>query len=153
MCYVNEDAITLTTPKLIENREIGRYFCKFEDTHYVPNEMLARLYPQDTAITAKTTTSENLDDRNVLIDSKARLTRRRKLSSDEFFLSRCIWRCTRQHRGWMKCRTSMINKAERNNLALYDRNLSRLYSSVANVVEVYADGDARQNSFMYAAVI
>ncbi|EFN60840.1 hypothetical protein EAG_12556, partial [Camponotus floridanus] len=41
------DAITKTTPKWIDNNEIGRYFCKFEGTHYVPNEMLARYYPHD----------------------------------------------------------------------------------------------------------
>ncbi|XP_072758260.1 uncharacterized protein [Anoplolepis gracilipes] len=52
MYYVQEDAISLTTPKWIENSEIGRYFCKFEGTHYVPNEMLAKLFPYDSAITA-----------------------------------------------------------------------------------------------------
>ncbi|KAL6420617.1 hypothetical protein ACFW04_014646 [Cataglyphis niger] len=52
MCYVEEDCITLTAPRWIDNSEIGRYFYKFEDTHYVPNKMLARLYPQDVAITA-----------------------------------------------------------------------------------------------------
>ncbi|XP_050448188.1 uncharacterized protein LOC126849884 [Cataglyphis hispanica] len=52
MCYVEEDTITLTAPRWIDNSEIGRYFCKFEGTHYVPNKMLARLYPQDAAITA-----------------------------------------------------------------------------------------------------
>ncbi|XP_029668377.1 uncharacterized protein LOC115238564 [Formica exsecta] len=53
MYYVEEDAITLTTPRWIDNSEIGRYFYKFEGTHYVPNKMLAKLYPQDTAITAQ----------------------------------------------------------------------------------------------------
>ncbi|XP_072758050.1 uncharacterized protein [Anoplolepis gracilipes] len=53
MCYVQEDAITLTTPKWIENSEIGRYFCKFEGTHYVPNKMLARLFPHNVAITVE----------------------------------------------------------------------------------------------------
>ncbi|KMQ92358.1 f-box only protein 21-like protein [Lasius niger] len=54
------DAITLATPKWIDNSEIGRYFNKFEDTHYVPNKMLARLYPQDADITAAITAiSEN----------------------------------------------------------------------------------------------
>ncbi|XP_025262537.1 uncharacterized protein LOC109609778 [Camponotus floridanus] len=48
------NAITKTTPKWIDNNEIGRYFCKFEGTHYVPNEMLARYYPHDAAITAIT---------------------------------------------------------------------------------------------------
>ncbi|XP_029665723.1 uncharacterized protein LOC115237064 [Formica exsecta] len=59
ICYVEEDVITLTTPKWINNSEIGRYFCKFEGTHYVPNKMLARFYPQDAAITAQTTLPEN----------------------------------------------------------------------------------------------
>ncbi|XP_029168649.1 F-box only protein 21-like [Nylanderia fulva] len=52
ICYVNEDSITLTTPKWIDNSEIGRYFCKFEHTHYIPNEGLARIYPQDATIAA-----------------------------------------------------------------------------------------------------
>lgn len=38
------------TSKWINNMEIGRYFCRFEDTHYVPNEMLAKHYPSDTAL-------------------------------------------------------------------------------------------------------
>jgi len=35
--------------KLINNAEIGRYFTRFEGTHYVPNENLAKLYPDDAA--------------------------------------------------------------------------------------------------------
>ncbi|XP_029663416.1 uncharacterized protein LOC115235648 [Formica exsecta] len=54
ICYVEEGAVTLTMPKWINNDEIGYYFSKFENTHYVPNEMLAKVYPQDAAITAKT---------------------------------------------------------------------------------------------------
>ncbi|KAL6420619.1 hypothetical protein ACFW04_014647 [Cataglyphis niger] len=53
MCYVEEDAITLTTPRWIDNNEIGRYFYKFEGTHYVPNKMLARVFPQDAAVTSR----------------------------------------------------------------------------------------------------
>ncbi|XP_029169366.1 uncharacterized protein LOC114939256 [Nylanderia fulva] len=48
MCCVNEDALTLTFA-WIENSEIGRYFNQFKGTHYVPNKMLAKLYPHDTA--------------------------------------------------------------------------------------------------------
>ncbi|XP_050465107.1 F-box only protein 21-like [Cataglyphis hispanica] len=68
MCYVEEDAITLTTPRWIDNSEIGRYFYKFEGTHYVPNKMLARFYPQDAALTAQqdynniTITSQHCDN-------------------------------------------------------------------------------------------
>ncbi|XP_072764617.1 F-box only protein 21-like [Anoplolepis gracilipes] len=57
MCYVGKDAITLTTPKWIENSEIGRYFDKFEGTYYVPNKTLEKRYPHDSAVTvAKTVT-------------------------------------------------------------------------------------------------
>jgi len=35
--------------KLINNEEIGRYFTRFAGTHYVPNENLAKLYPDDSA--------------------------------------------------------------------------------------------------------
>jgi len=35
--------------KLINNAEIGRYFTRFEGTHYVPNENLTKLYPDDAA--------------------------------------------------------------------------------------------------------
>ncbi|KAL6420259.1 hypothetical protein ACFW04_014863 [Cataglyphis niger] len=52
MCYTEEDDITLTIPRWVDNSEIGRYFSKFEGTHYVPNKRLARLYPEDAAITA-----------------------------------------------------------------------------------------------------
>lgn len=64
MCYVGEDALTLTTPKWIENSEMGRYFNKFEGTHYVPNKALEKCYPHDAAVTAavtaRKTISENL---------------------------------------------------------------------------------------------
>ncbi|XP_072763656.1 F-box only protein 21-like [Anoplolepis gracilipes] len=59
MCYVGEDDITLTSPKWIQNRDIGRYFDKFEGTHYVPNKALAKHYPQDAAVTAKKAILEN----------------------------------------------------------------------------------------------
>ncbi|XP_029176829.1 F-box only protein 21-like [Nylanderia fulva] len=50
ICYTNEGNLTLAAPKCIDNSEIGRYFCKFENTHYVPNEMLTKLYPEDSAV-------------------------------------------------------------------------------------------------------
>ncbi|XP_029160232.1 F-box only protein 21-like isoform X2 [Nylanderia fulva] len=50
MCYVQEDYIVLTKPRWIANDEIGRYFCKFKNTHYKPNEMLANLFPDDAAV-------------------------------------------------------------------------------------------------------
>jgi len=34
----------------IYNTEIGRYFCKIKNTHYVANEILARCYPRDAAV-------------------------------------------------------------------------------------------------------
>ncbi|XP_070167478.1 F-box only protein 21-like isoform X2 [Polyergus mexicanus] len=49
ICYVEQGTISLTIPKWIDNDETGRYFSKFENTHYVPNEMLAKVYPQDAA--------------------------------------------------------------------------------------------------------
>ncbi|XP_029176592.1 F-box only protein 21-like [Nylanderia fulva] len=54
MCYAGENSLTLTTG-WIENSEIGRYFSKYEETHYVPNQNLAKNYPQDAAVAAKTT--------------------------------------------------------------------------------------------------
>ncbi|XP_072754274.1 F-box only protein 21-like [Anoplolepis gracilipes] len=59
MCYVGEDAITLTTPKWIENSEIGRHFDKFTGTHYVPNKALEKHYPHDAAVTATKAISDN----------------------------------------------------------------------------------------------
>ncbi|XP_029161618.1 uncharacterized protein LOC114933278 [Nylanderia fulva] len=56
ICYVNEGSISLTTPRWINNSEIGRYFCKFENTHYVPNETLATDFSLDIPIlTAQST--------------------------------------------------------------------------------------------------
>ncbi|XP_072763509.1 F-box only protein 21-like [Anoplolepis gracilipes] len=59
ICYVGEDSITLTTPKWIENVEIGRYFDKFDGTHYVPNKKLAEHYPDDAIVTASIAISKN----------------------------------------------------------------------------------------------
>ncbi|XP_072754049.1 uncharacterized protein [Anoplolepis gracilipes] len=59
MCYVGEDAITLTTPKWIENSEIGRHFDKFTGTHYVPNKALEKYYPHDVALTATKAISDS----------------------------------------------------------------------------------------------
>lgn len=47
------DDISICSPKGIDNIEIGRYFCRFEGTHYVPNESLAKHYPGDTAAILK----------------------------------------------------------------------------------------------------
>jgi len=44
------DTVSISPPKFIKNVEIGRYFSKFEVTHYVPNENLARNYPTDIAV-------------------------------------------------------------------------------------------------------
>ncbi|KMQ87343.1 f-box only protein 21 [Lasius niger] len=53
VCLVPEDDISICPPKLINNLEIGRFFCKFEGTHYVPNERLRKAYPNDTALIPK----------------------------------------------------------------------------------------------------
>ncbi|XP_072744476.1 F-box only protein 21 [Anoplolepis gracilipes] len=46
--YVVEDAIAKKSlAGRIKHKEIGRYFCKFEENCYVPNEMLAKHYPCD----------------------------------------------------------------------------------------------------------
>ncbi|KAL6427799.1 hypothetical protein ACFW04_008317 [Cataglyphis niger] len=49
VCFVPQDQLSICPPKEIDNMEIGRYFSNFEGTHYVPNESLRRLYPDDTA--------------------------------------------------------------------------------------------------------
>ncbi|EFN68589.1 F-box only protein 21, partial [Camponotus floridanus] len=48
--YVQQDTILecSTNEQLnMINVEIGRYFSRFKGTHYVPNESLAKLYPDD----------------------------------------------------------------------------------------------------------
>ncbi|XP_025264912.1 uncharacterized protein LOC112638085 [Camponotus floridanus] len=47
--YLPQDVLSICSPRWIDNVEIGRYFSKFEDTHYVPNESLAKEYPTDMA--------------------------------------------------------------------------------------------------------
>ncbi|XP_072751717.1 uncharacterized protein [Anoplolepis gracilipes] len=49
LCYFPQRFISHYPPKWIDNVEIGRYFCRFEGTHYVPNEWLARIYSKDYA--------------------------------------------------------------------------------------------------------
>ncbi|XP_072751704.1 uncharacterized protein [Anoplolepis gracilipes] len=49
ICYVPQCIISRCPPKWIDNVEIGRYFCRFEGTHYAPNEWLARIYSKDYA--------------------------------------------------------------------------------------------------------
>jgi len=41
------DLVSICSPIWIDNVEIGRYFSKFEGTHYVPNKNLAEKYPTD----------------------------------------------------------------------------------------------------------
>ncbi|XP_072763512.1 F-box only protein 21-like isoform X2 [Anoplolepis gracilipes] len=59
ICYVGEDSITLTTPKWIQNDEIGRYFDKFNGMYFVPNKKLAERYPNDAIVTAPIAISKN----------------------------------------------------------------------------------------------
>ncbi|XP_070155165.1 uncharacterized protein [Polyergus mexicanus] len=50
-CYVQQDNISICpTERRIYHDEIGRYFSRYEYTYYVPNEMLAKVYPYDIAI-------------------------------------------------------------------------------------------------------
>ncbi|XP_011867157.1 PREDICTED: F-box only protein 21-like [Vollenhovia emeryi] len=49
--YVPQDDLTeANPPKQIQHKEIGRYFCRFALSHYVPNSALTRYFPRDTAI-------------------------------------------------------------------------------------------------------
>ncbi|XP_029177559.1 F-box only protein 21-like [Nylanderia fulva] len=50
LCYVPQYAITSVCKEWINNPEVGKYFCKFEDTHYVPNNMLGQHFPDDAAV-------------------------------------------------------------------------------------------------------
>lgn len=52
-CYIKQDGISICQPRWIENIEIGRYFSRFEGTHYIPNESLAEKYPNDTEAVLK----------------------------------------------------------------------------------------------------
>ncbi|EFN66696.1 F-box only protein 21, partial [Camponotus floridanus] len=47
ICYVRQDDISLCLPREINNIEIGRFFYKFQGTHYVPNKYLEQNYPSD----------------------------------------------------------------------------------------------------------
>ncbi|XP_015606754.1 F-box only protein 21 [Cephus cinctus] len=38
------------SPEWVNHYEIGRFFCKFNGTHYVPNEEKAREYPEDAEV-------------------------------------------------------------------------------------------------------
>lgn len=55
MCDIKDflilDSIMVTyPPRSIDHNEIGRYFCRFARTHYVPNKILTTYYPHDLAI-------------------------------------------------------------------------------------------------------
>ncbi|EFN69925.1 F-box only protein 21, partial [Camponotus floridanus] len=47
ICYAAQDLISKCLPKEINNIAIGRYFYRFEGTHYVPNKNLQQRYPYD----------------------------------------------------------------------------------------------------------
>lgn len=44
------DNLVEAFPKWIKNNEIGRYFCNFARSHYVPNNILTKYFPYDIAI-------------------------------------------------------------------------------------------------------
>ncbi|XP_076290805.1 F-box only protein 21 [Lasioglossum baleicum] len=48
--YVYQDELQPTKPEWISHQSIGRYFCKFNGTHYVPNEEMAKEYPEDEEV-------------------------------------------------------------------------------------------------------
>lgn len=39
----------IDTPKPIKNDILGTFFCEFRGTYYMPNEMLAKQYPDDVS--------------------------------------------------------------------------------------------------------
>ncbi|EZA53435.1 hypothetical protein DMN91_004510 [Ooceraea biroi] len=46
--YISEVGLCkVNRPKPFNNSSFGKYFCRFEDNHYVPNELLANDYPFD----------------------------------------------------------------------------------------------------------
>ncbi|XP_053988086.1 F-box only protein 21-like isoform X2 [Hylaeus anthracinus] len=47
---VEENLSLAPQPGWINNDAIGRYFCKFNGTHYIPNEETAREYPEDEKV-------------------------------------------------------------------------------------------------------
>ncbi|KAL0105940.1 hypothetical protein PUN28_015982 [Cardiocondyla obscurior] len=51
--YAAQDSLvdehSLSASAWLENKEIGRYFSKFAGSHYIPNEVLAKHFPYDTA--------------------------------------------------------------------------------------------------------
>ncbi|KAM0734483.1 F-box only protein 21 [Formica fusca] len=49
ICYAPQSFVSICPPKWINNIEIGQYFSRFENTHYVPNKALANAYPYDIA--------------------------------------------------------------------------------------------------------
>ncbi|XP_070155091.1 uncharacterized protein [Polyergus mexicanus] len=53
LCYIAQFAISICRPQWINNGEVGKYFSKFEGTHYVPNRGLSRKYPYDDAVLRK----------------------------------------------------------------------------------------------------
>ncbi|XP_067211322.1 F-box only protein 21-like [Linepithema humile] len=47
-CYIPEVCLTKCEESVwINHKDIGRYFCKFEKSYYVPNKMLKKHYPHD----------------------------------------------------------------------------------------------------------
>ncbi|KAG5320784.1 FBX21 protein, partial [Pseudoatta argentina] len=48
--YYPEEFLETCPPRLIEHNQIGRYFCRFRGSHYVPNEMLKRQYMYNGSI-------------------------------------------------------------------------------------------------------
>ncbi|XP_026825492.1 uncharacterized protein LOC113561976 [Ooceraea biroi] len=45
--FISEKLKEVDTPEPIDNYIIGKYFCEFKDTYYMPNKMLANEYPDD----------------------------------------------------------------------------------------------------------
>jgi len=45
-----ENLVMAAQPGWVDHFEIGRYFCNFNGTHYVPNEEKAKEYPEDAEV-------------------------------------------------------------------------------------------------------
>ncbi|XP_001601019.1 F-box only protein 21 [Nasonia vitripennis] len=48
-----ENLVMADSPGWVNHYEVGRYFCQFKGTHYVPNEEKAKEYPDDAEVREK----------------------------------------------------------------------------------------------------
>nr|XP_033326790.1 F-box only protein 21-like isoform X1 [Megalopta genalis] len=71
--FVEQDELQLTKPQCINHPSVGKYFCKFNGTYYVPNKEMAEEYPEDEEVcntllaTTKTFRRKNLQNLSPLV--------------------------------------------------------------------------------------